>query len=108
MLYEVITPVMKHIGSPEISPAGNIPASQNFFQGAGFTDTVIPLALFPCPLSHTEDDPAFPVFIQIYRVFKPRQIGQRKIEIEVIVHVIAQQITGTVDTAQADNRVELV
>ena len=95
---------MIDIASPDIDPGRDILFLQDRFEclriGQHFT--------FKGSLSNGNDDPALAVLVQVPRIVHVWQIGQRCVEIDILIHVIADEVTELIQTAERDDGIEYI
>ncbi|MNN66710.1 hypothetical protein D3C81_1823010 [compost metagenome] len=91
-------PVMVHIMAPIVNPCRNALALQQILEQTGLMKHLV----FISSLSDTEDDIAAAVLTQIMLITQAGQVMERRIEVDVLAHIVAEEIIGGIDAAQGN------
>lgn len=92
---------MVDVVPPEIAPSGDLLLSEDFVEGVGVVDHFV----FPSALTAAGDDLSLTVSVEVPGVVAVGKIEQRRIEIDVIVDVIADEVDEPVTAAKSDDGV---
>lgn len=88
-------PIVVDVVSPEIAPSGDLFFGKDASEFAGIVDHFV----LPSSLTATGDDLAMAVFVEVPRIATVWEIEKRRIEIDVIVNVVADKVGELVATA---------
>src|SRR3989304_4359636 len=76
-------PVVGHVVAPDVDPSRDLLLFENPPEFQGVREELV----FPIPLAHADHQAALPVPVQVPRVIEAGKIGDRRVEIDPVVHV---------------------
>jgi hypothetical protein len=97
-------PIVVDIMAPQVDPGRYSLGFQDGLEGMDISVH----GLFPGALPGADDDVATAVSFQVPGIFQISQIKQRRIEIDAVIHIIANEHPELEDTTQADQAVEYI
>ena len=95
-------PIVVDVLAPDVNPVRDILLLKDPLECERISEHVI----LPGALAHGDDDAALAVLIEIPGILQVSKIGQGRIEIDIVIHIIADEHIESIQAAESDDSIE--